>query len=201
MSKLILLRHGQSVWNLENRFTGWVDVELSKRGEKEASEAGEKLKGVKIHRLFTSVLKRAVDTATIVMKVIGDTEIPTKRDQALNERNYGDLEGQNKDEVREKYGADQVHIWRRSYDVKPPRGESLKDTCLRVLPFYYESVLPCIKVGENVLIVAHGNSLRGLIKEIEGLGEDEIISVEVPTGVPIVYDMDRKAKIIEKTVF
>jgi len=126
MSKLILLRHGQSVWNLENRFTGWVDVELSKRGEKEASEAGKKLKGVKLDRLFTSVLKRAVDTATIAMKVIGDTEIPTKRDQALNERNYGDLEGQNKDEVREKYGADQVHIWRRSYDVKPPKGESLK---------------------------------------------------------------------------
>lgn len=200
MSKLILLRHGESVWNLENRFTGWVDVGLSKKGEKEASEAGEKLKGIKLHRLFTSVLKRAVDTANIVIEVAGETEIPTQRDQALNERNYGDLQGQNKDEVRAKFGEDQVHIWRRSYDVRPPNGESLKDTCLRVLPFYYEKVLPCIKAGENVLIVAHGNSLRGLIKEIEGLGEEEIVSVEVPTGMPIGYDMDRQAKIIEKTV-
>jgi len=201
MSKLILLRHGQSVWNLENRFTGWVDIGLSKNGEKEASVAGEKLKVVELHRLFTSNLKRAIVTANIVMKIVGRADIPTKRDQALNERNYGDLEGQNKDEVRAKFGAEQVHIWRRSYDVKPPNGESLKDTCLRVLPFYYESVLPCIKAGENVLIVAHGNSLRGLIKEIEELGADEIVSLEVPTGIPIVYDMDESAKVIEKTVF
>ncbi len=200
MSKLVLLRHGQSIWNLENRFTGWVDVSLSEKGILEAMQAGKKLASIKFNCLFTSVLKRATETAEIVLDVMGQTDLQKFSDKALNERSYGDLQGLNKDDTREKYGADKVHIWRRSYDVKPPNGESLKDTCIRVLPFYHDKIVPCLKKGNNVLVVAHGNSLRGLLKEIDALDEREIVKVEIPTGEAIVYEMDENAKVIEKGV-
>lgn len=190
MAKLILLRHGQSVWNQENRFTGWVDVDLSEKGIEEAKRAGERLRSLPVDRVFTSVLKRAIDTAAIALKVAGKEGLPTERDQALNERHYGDLQGLDKDETRKQHGAEQVHLWRRSYDVAPPGGESLKDTCKRVLPYFHEKILPCLKKGENVLVAAHGNSLRALTMELERLSPEEIVKVEIATGVPIVYDID-----------
>ena len=187
MGALILLRHGQSQWNQENRFTGWVDVDLSEKGIQEAKAAGETLKQFHINRVFTSVLKRAIETASIALKVAGQSNVPVIQNIALNERHYGDLQGLNKDDMRQKYGVNQVHIWRRSYDIRPPGGESLKDTCDRVLPYYREVIKPYVLAGETVLVSAHGNSLRGLIKEIDGLSEAEIVDVEVPTGVPIIY--------------
>lgn len=187
MGTLILLRHGQSQWNQENRFTGWVDVDLSEKGVEEARQAGEILKQFRINRVFTSVLKRAIETASIALEVAGQSSVPMLQNIALNERHYGDLQGLNKDDMRQKYGAEQVHIWRRSYDTRPPGGESLKDTCDRVLPYYRKVIKPYVLAGETVLVSAHGNSLRGLIKEIDGLSEAEIVDVEVPTGVPIIY--------------
>jgi 2,3-bisphosphoglycerate-dependent phosphoglycerate mutase len=191
MSRLTLLRHGQSVWNQENRFTGFVDVELSELGKKEAQNAGLVLKGMPLDVVFVSALKRAQDTADLALDVCGKKELPRVTNAALNERHYGDLQGLNKDEVRKQYGAEQVHIWRRSFDIAPPGGESLKQTCERVIPYYRQVILPRLKQGENVLIVAHGNSLRGLLMELEKLSEKEIVDVEIPTGVPISFEIDK----------
>jgi 2,3-bisphosphoglycerate-dependent phosphoglycerate mutase len=195
MAKLVIVRHGQSVWNKENKFTGWVDVDLAEKGIEEAERAGEALKGYKFDEAYSSVLLRANRTLDIILKKIGQTDIPVTKDQALNERMYGDLQGKNKDEMREEYGEEQVHIWRRSYDVKPPNGESLADTADRVIPYYVREIEPKLRAGENILIAAHGNSLRALIMHLEGLSKDEILQVEVPTGVPKVYDLDADLKV------
>lgn len=200
MSLLILLRHGQSTWNLENRFTGWVDVPLSENGRNEALHAGRLLAGYQIDQVFTSVLERATQTAEIALSAAQKVNLPTHRDAALNERHYGDLQGLDKDETRRAYGVEQVHIWRRSFDVAPPNGESLKDTCNRVVPYFETQILPQVLKGQNVLVVAHGNSLRGLIKALEGLSDTEIVSLEIPTGVPIVYELDKLGHIQRKQV-
>ena len=200
MARLTLIRHGQSVWNLANRFTGWVDVDLTDKGEEEARSAGEHLKGVPFDILFTSVLKRAIRTADIALDIAGRSDVPTKRSEALNERHYGDLQGLNKAETAEEHGADQVHIWRRSYDIAPPNGESLKDTQERVAPYYETEILPLLKAGKDVLVVAHGNSLRALIMFVEKLSPDEIIKVEVATGIPITYELDEELSIVSKTI-
>ncbi len=198
MPRLILLRHGESSWNRENRFTGWVDVPLSAKGEEESRCAGEKLKGYKIDKIYTSVLKRAVDTVEISLKVIGINPV-IERDRALNERHYGDLQGLNKAETIKRYGEAQVQIWRRSYDVQPPNGESLKDTVARVLPYWKEKILPDIRSGKNVLVVAHGNSLRALVMHLDGMSKEDVIELNIPTGVPIVYDFDENGNIVKKT--
>ena len=200
MATLILLRHGQSLWNKENRFTGWVDVDLSEKGIAEAQQAGEKLTNLPIDRLFTSVLMRAEKTAAIALERAGQTDVPKTRHQALNERHYGALQGLNKDETREKYGKEQVHQWRRSYWVNPPEGESLADTCDRVLPYFRSEIKPKLEAGETVLVAAHGNSLRALIKDLEQLSEEEIVQVEVPTGVPLVYTLDDAGQVTDKQV-
>jgi 2,3-bisphosphoglycerate-dependent phosphoglycerate mutase len=198
MANLVLVRHGQSQWNLENRFTGWVDVPITDKGKEEAHKAGEALKGFKFDQAFTSVLMRAHETLDIILEVIDQKELPTTKDKALNERHYGDLQGLNKAETAEKHGKEQVHIWRRSYDVRPPGGESLKDTAERVLPYFAEKILPCIKKGENILISAHGNSLRALLMELDGLTPEEILKVNIATGAPIIYEIDSSGKVLEK---
>jgi 2,3-bisphosphoglycerate-dependent phosphoglycerate mutase len=192
MAKLVLIRHGESQWNLENRFTGWIDVPLTANGEAEARRAGEELRDAGLHFdvAFTSVLQRATKTLDIVLDVLGQADIPVIGDQALNERHYGDLQGLNKAETAAKFGDAQVHIWRRSYDVPPPNGESLKDTAARTLPYWRASILPELKAGKNVLVVAHGNSLRSIVMEIEGLSPAEILQVNIATGVPLTYDVE-----------
>lgn len=200
MSKLILLRHGESQWNLENRFTGWVDVPLSPRGEEEARRAGEKLKNIKIDKRYTSILKRAIDTDRIAMEIAGKLDIPVERDKALNERHYGALQGLNKEETAKKYGKEQVHLWRRSYDIAPPKdvtelnpdgiSESLKDTADRVIPYYLNKIKPDLDAGLNVLVTAHGNSLRALVMHLDGLTKEEVLELNIPTGVPIVYEFE-----------
>ncbi len=197
MPKLVIVRHGQSQWNLENRFTGWIDVDLSPAGIEEANKAGDKLKGYEFDIAFTSDLIRAQRTLDIILDSIGGNNIPVFKDKALNERMYGDLQGMNKDECREKFGADQVKIWRRSYDIPPPNGESLKDTSDRVLPYYHEKIEPELKAGKNVLISAHGNSLRALIMHLEKLSKEEILETEIPTGSPKEYILDDDLKVTE----
>jgi 2,3-bisphosphoglycerate-dependent phosphoglycerate mutase len=196
MPKLILLRHGESQWNLENRFTGWVDVPLSPKGEEEAKHAGLLLKDMPIDKLYTSVLQRAINTAKLALEVRGGAELPTERDQALNERHYGDLQGLNKAETAKQYGDEQVHIWRRSYDVPPPNGESLKDTAARTLPYFDAHILPDIKAGLNVLVVAHGNSLRSIVMSLDNLTREQVLQLNIPTGVPLVYEMSSDGKVI-----
>jgi 2,3-bisphosphoglycerate-dependent phosphoglycerate mutase len=203
MPQLILVRHGQSEWNLQNKFTGWVDVDLTKQGEDEARNAGELLKDYSIDNLFTSVLNRAIKTADIILKELGSPTIPTERDEALNERHYGDLQGQNKEEIGEKYGQEQLHIWRRSYDIAPPGGESLLNTRERVITYYKEKIEPLLKQGKNVMVVAHGNSLRALVMYLENISKEEIPSLNIPTGTPYVYDLDvnlyiKNTKYLEK---
>jgi 2,3-bisphosphoglycerate-dependent phosphoglycerate mutase len=189
MPALILLRHGQSQWNLENRFTGWVDVPLSPKGEDEARAAGEKLRGWHIDKLYTSVLRRAVDTATLALEAAGTTVPATERDAALNERMYGDLQGLNKAEAAKRFGDAQIKLWRRSYDVRPPGGESLADTAARVLPYWESHVLPDLQAGRDVLVVAHGNSLRALVMHLDGLSHAEVLELEIPTGAPLLYEI------------
>jgi len=198
MPQLVLIRHGESQWNKENRFTGWIDIPLSEKGEEEARSAGEKIRGFKFDMAFTSVLVRAIKTFEIAAQVAGFNHLLAEKDEALNERMYGDLQGLNKDECRQKFGVEQVHIWRRSYDVPPPNGESLKDTAARVMPYYYKRIEPMLKDGKNILVVAHGNSLRALVKHLDGLSDDEIVKVEIPTGVPILYELDGNLKAIMK---
>jgi 2,3-bisphosphoglycerate-dependent phosphoglycerate mutase len=189
---LVLVRHGQSEWNLKNLFTGWKDVDLTEAGVAEARAAGRKLKGqgLSFDVAYTSVLKRANRTLDLMLEEMGQTGIPVVRDQALNERDYGDLVGLNKDDARKKWGEEQVHIWRRSYDVPPPGGESLKDTVARALPYFVQEILPRVLRGERVLISAHGNSLRALIMVLERLTPEQILKRELGTGVPIVYRLN-----------
>ena len=189
LNYLILVRHGQSESNAKNLFTGWKDPDLTDQGRNEAEKAGKLLleKKIDLDELFTSVLMRAINTGNIILDQLGIESLPTTRDQSLNERNYGDLAGFNKDDARKKWGEEQVHIWRRSYDVPPPGGESLKNTGERVLPYFENKIKPLIAAGKNILIAAHGNSLRSLIKELDKLSDDEIVKLEIPTGAPIIY--------------
>lgn len=198
MSTLVVIRHGQSEWNKANKFTGWVDVELSEKGEAEAHEAGTNLKDFKFDRAFTSGLKRAANTLNIVLSEIGQSDIPLTANTALNERHYGDLQGKDKNETREEFGEEQVHIWRRSYDIAPPNGESLKDTRERVIPYFEKEIKPYLEKGENVIISAHGNSLRALIMYLEHLSPEEILQREIATGTPIIYELGDNLKILSK---
>jgi 2,3-bisphosphoglycerate-dependent phosphoglycerate mutase len=186
---LVLVRHGQSEWNLKNLFTGWKDPALTEKGIAEARAAGQRLKakGLTFDICFTSALSRAQNTLKLILEEMGQTGLPETRDQALNERDYGDLAGLNKDDARVKWGEEQVHIWRRSFDVPPPGGESLKDTLARSLPYYMRHIQPHVLEGKTVLVAAHGNSLRSLIMAIEGLTPEQILKRELDTGVPVVY--------------
>jgi 2,3-bisphosphoglycerate-dependent phosphoglycerate mutase len=199
---LVLVRHGQSEWNLKNLFTGWRDVGLTDKGREEALAAGEKLKarGLKFDIAFTSALSRAQKTCDIILDVLGQGGLRTIRDQALNERDYGDLSGLDKDDARRKWGEEQVHIWRRSYDVQPPGGESLRDTGARVWPYYLHEMQPHVLSGGTVLVAAHGNSLRALIMALDGLSPEEIVKTELGTGVPIVYRLNADSSVASKGV-
>lgn len=187
MPDLVLLRHGQSQWNLENRFTGWVDVPLSEKGEAEARAAGAKLRGFRFGVVFTSVLTRAIETARLALETANHPEVRTVRDAALNERMYGDLQGLNKAEAAQRWGDEQIRQWRRSYDVRPPGGESLADTAARVIPYWEQVILPELRAGHDVLVAAHGNSLRALVMHLDGLTRDEVLALEIPTGAPLCY--------------
>ena len=202
MGTLVLLRHGESQWNLENRFTGWVDVPLSPKGEEEARQAGEKLKaaGIRFDLAFTSVLQRAIRTMEIALEILGQINIPVEKDQALNERHYGDLQGLDKAETAQKFGDEQVHIWRRSYDIAPPGGESLKDTAARTLPYYETKIFPLVKAGKTVLVAAHGNSLRSLVMHLDQLTREQVLELNLGTGVPIVYELDADGKVRGKQI-
>ena len=186
---LVLVRHGQSEWNKKNLFTGWKDPKLTARGVEEAIKAGDELKGsgYSFDKMYTSELFRAQETGRIILDRMGLDSIEVIKDLSLNERNYGDLAGLNKDDARKKWGEDQVHIWRRSFDVPPPGGESLKDTAERVLPYFKQNIIPQLAEGLNILIAAHGNSLRALVMEIEKISPDEIVKLEIATGIPLVY--------------
>jgi len=197
---LVLVRHGQSEWNLKNLFTGWRDVDLTEQGVAEARAAGQKLKarGVTFDVAYTSALKRAQRTLGLVLEEMGQSAIAVHKDPALNERDYGDLNGLNKDDARKKWGEEQVHIWRRSYDTPPPGGESLKDTVARALPYYVQHILPGVLRGERTLVAAHGNSLRALIMVLENHTPESIIKRELLTGVPIIYRLNADATVAEK---
>ncbi len=222
MSQLVLVRHGQSQWNLENRFTGWVDVPLSQKGRDEAIAAGKKLRDVHFDAIYVSHMLRAIQTLHYILLELadqripifhhedprikqwehynGDTskELPVFQSVELAERYYGDLQGLNKDETREKYGKDQVHLWRRSYDINPPHGESLKDTCERTIPYYEKHILPQLHAGKNVLVVAHGNSLRSILMYVEKIPKEVIPTIEIPTGIPLVYTFDAQMNVQQK---
>lgn len=195
---LVLCRHGESEWNKLNLFTGWKDPNLTEKGVGEAQAAGRKLKakGFVFDLAYTSALTRAQRTLDLILTELGQTGIPITRDQALNERDYGDLSGLNKDEARQKFGEEQVHIWRRSFDVPPPGGESLKDTAARVLPYYAAHIEPDVLAGKRVIVAAHGNSLRALIMKLEKLTPEQILKRELATGAPIVYRLDDKGEVI-----
>lgn len=195
---LVLIRHGQSQWNLENKFTGWVDVPLTAKGEEEAIAAGKKLADYTFDLAYTSKLQRAQNTLKMVLENSGNVAVPTMEDLALNERMYGDLQGLDKTETEHKFGVEQVKIWRRSYDIAPPNGESLKDTAARVLPYYDSTILPELKAGKNIIVAAHGNSLRALIMDIEQMSPDEILAFEIPTATPRLYVFDEHMNILEK---
>src|SRR6266849_670182 len=197
---LVLVRHGESEWNLKNLFTGWKDIDLTENGIAEARAAGRKLKaqGASFDVGFTSALIRAQRSLDLILEEMGQTKIPVFRDKALNERDYGDLSGLNKDDARAKWGAEQVHIWRRSYDVAPPGGESLKDTAARVLPYYIQEILPAILRGKRVLISAHGNSLRALVMVLERLSTSDILKREIGTGIPLIYRLNADSTVAEK---
>ncbi|MFG1278179.1 2,3-bisphosphoglycerate-dependent phosphoglycerate mutase [Xanthobacter autotrophicus] len=197
---LVLVRHGQSEWNLKNLFTGWRDPDLTEQGISEAKRAGALLKaeGLKFDVAFTSDLTRAQKTLGLILGEMGQEGVPTTRNVALNERDYGDLSGLNKDDARAKWGEDQVHIWRRSYDIAPPGGESLRDTVARTLPYYVQEILPCVLRGQVTLVAAHGNSLRALIMTLEKLSPEGIMKRELNTGVPIVYKLAADSTVAEK---
>jgi 2,3-bisphosphoglycerate-dependent phosphoglycerate mutase len=199
MSKLVLVRHGQSLWNLEDRFTGWIDAPLTDLGRAEARKAGERLKDLRFAVAYTSMLTRAHETLAIILEVLGQKP-PIIRDEALNERHYGDLQGLNKTRTAEKFGADQVKIWRRSYDVPPPNGESLKDTAARTLPFFERAILGDVVQGKNVLLVAHGNSNRAIVMELDKLTKEQVLELNLGTGVPLVYEMSADGKVLAKEI-
>jgi 2,3-bisphosphoglycerate-dependent phosphoglycerate mutase len=186
--RLVLVRHGQSLWNLENRFTGWVDVPLTEKGRDEARTAGERLRGMRFDVAYTSTLQRAQETLALLTETAGMT-LPTIRDEALNERHYGDLQGLNKADTAARYGEEQVHIWRRSFATPPPNGESLKDTAARTLPFFERAILGDIRQGKDVLVVAHGNSNRSIVMQLDELDEEGVLALELATGVPLVYQL------------
>lgn len=210
MSTLILIRHGESQWNLENRFTGWVDVELSPKGIQEAESAGKKLANYKIDKAYTSTLKRAMNTLDFAMKSAGKTSLPITRDAALNERHYGALQGLNKGETAKKYSDEQVHIWRRSYDIPPPTdktdfnpegiSESLKDTAARAIPYFEKNILVDLKAGKNVIVAAHGNSLRSIVMHLEKMTKEQVLDLNIPTATPLVYELDSNLKIVSKNI-
>lgn len=199
---LVLVRHGQSDWNLKNLFTGWKDPDLTPQGIAEASAAGQRLKamGLSFDIAYTSALTRAQHTCRLILGELGQTDLPTIREQALNERDYGDLSGLNKDDARAKWGEDQVHLWRRSYDVPPPGGESLKDTVARVLPYYCQEILPRVLRGERVIVAAHGNSLRALVMILDRLTPETIPTMELETGIPLVYRLKADSTVDSKKV-
>ena len=200
MGALVLVRHGQSKWNLENRFTGWVDVPLTDAGRIEARRGAAFIRHLRFDRAFTSALQRAQETLDIILREIAQTNIPVERDPALNERHYGALQGLNKAETAKKYGEEQVKIWRRSYDVPPPKdktelnpegiSESLKDTAARTLPYFREKILPLVKQGQNVLVAAHGNSLRSIVMDLDKLTKEQVLELNIGTGAPIIYEID-----------
>ncbi len=210
MYTLVLLRHGESIWNMENRFTGWTDVGLSEKGITEAHDAGKKLKdkGFIFDEAFTSVLKRAIDTLDIVLEEMAIKKINIHKDWRLNERHYGALQGLNKDDMRKQYGEEQVKIWRRSFDVRPPAlkkakegeplCESLKDTIQRVLPCWHELIAPSINTGKRIIISAHGNSLRALVKYLDKINDNDIVNLEIPTGIPLIYELDHELRPVNK---
>ena len=204
MATLVLIRHGQSQWNLENKFTGWVDVPLTHLGRDEANRAGEALKegGYRFTKAYTSKLARAQDTLDIMLGVLGQTDLPIVRDVALNERHYGDLQGLDKAATAEKYGADQVHIWRRSYDIPPPGddGESLKDTAERTLPYFNGTIMPDLAKGETVIVAAHGNSLRSIVMDLDKLTREQVLELNIATGVPLVYEIDADGSVQSKKI-
>jgi 2,3-bisphosphoglycerate-dependent phosphoglycerate mutase len=196
MAQLLIFRHGQSVWNLENKFTGWVDVELSPKGIEEAKQAGFKIQNLHFDYAYSSSLLRAQNTLIIALKTANHKEIPIAFDKALNERMYGDLEGLDKTETAKKYGEEQVKIWRRSYDIPPPNGESLKDTAARVLPYFKDEIIPKLKEGKSIVIVAHGNSLRALIMFLEQMTPEQILEFEIGTAQPRLYELDENMKVL-----
>ena len=200
---LVLVRHGQSEWNALNLFTGWKDPGLTDQGRQEANQAGQLIQSLNLDFdvMFTSALVRAQLTGDIILNIIKQTHIPTIKNQALNERNYGDLAGLNKDDARAKWGAEQVQIWRRSYDTPPPGGESLKDTGERVMPYFNQEILPLIKKGQNILISAHGNSLRSMIKFLDNISDTEIVELEIPTGAPIHFTFNEHGDVDSRTDF
>ncbi|EGG05055.1 uncharacterized protein MELLADRAFT_107911 [Melampsora larici-populina 98AG31] len=199
---LVLVRHGQSEWNKKNLFTGWKDPALTDQGRDEAKSGAERLQkhGYQFDIAFTSALSRAQTTLAIILDILGQSSIEIQKDQALNERDYGELTGLNKDDARKKWGEDQVHIWRRSFDIPPPGGESLEMTAQRTLPYYNAHIKPKVLEGKKVLVAAHGNSLRSIIMELEGLTGAQIVEKELDTGVPIVYELDAQGKVIKSTV-
>src|SRR6056300_1247929 len=201
-SNLVLVRHGQSEWNKKNLLTGWKDPELTDLGIEEAIKAGKllKTKEMKFDIMFTSDLFRAQETGRLILENMNQLDIPVIKKQSLNERNYGDLAGLNKDDAREKWGEEQVHIWRRSFDIPPPGGESLKDTAERVLPYFDAEIMPQIKAGQNILIAAHGNSLRALVMQLDGLTREEIIDVNIGTGEPYCYQLDANGAVVHKEI-
>ena len=200
MSILVLVRHGESQWNLENRFTGWVDVPLSEKGAQEAKAAGEKIKkeNLRFDKAYTSDLKRAQNTLKLILEVLGQSGTPVEKDQALNERHYGDLQGLNKAETTKKFGEEQVKIWRRSYDIAPPNGESLKDTAARTLPYFDSKIVKDQKDGKNVIVSAHGNSLRSIVMELDHLTKEQVLELNLGTGIPLIYQFDKNLKIVSK---
>jgi 2,3-bisphosphoglycerate-dependent phosphoglycerate mutase len=199
---LVLVRHGQSEWNLKNLFTGWRDVDLTENGISEARAAGRRLKaqGLRFDVAFTSALVRAQRSLDLMLEEMEQKNIAVLKDQALNERDYGDLSGLNKDDAQKKWGEERVHVWRRSYDIAPPGGESLKDTAARVLPYYIQDILPRVLRGDNVLVSAHGNSLRALIMVLERLSPQQIVAREIATGVPLIYRLNADSTVAEKKV-
>ena len=198
-SRLILVRHGESLWNQENRFTGWIDVPLTKKGEEEAVLAATKLRGYNIHVAYTSALTRAQRSLELMLNLLGPS-VPMIKDQALNERHYGDLQGMNKDEARRQFGVEQVKLWRRSYDISPPNGESLKGTAARTLPFFERCIMGDLKLGKTVLVVAHGNSNRSIVMKLDQLSEKEVLELELATGLPLIYDFDPEGKVLLKQI-
>lgn len=199
MPTLVLIRHGQSIWNLQNRFTGWVDVPLSEGGVEEAKRAADRIKGMTFDVAYTSALRRAQDTLAIIQDQLG-WNVPVIRDQALNERHYGDLQGLDKDETRAIHGEEQVRIWRRSFATPPPNGEALKNTAERTLPFFERCIMGDIRKGRNVLVVAHGNSNRSIVMKLDGLSGDEVMALELATGVPLVYEIEPSGAIVSKSI-
>ncbi len=195
MPQLIIFRHGQSIWNLENRFTGWTDVGLTEQGIEEAKEAGEKLKGFKLHKGYASALKRTQESLLIALKVCGQENIPVVFSKALNERNYGDLQGLNKAETAKKFGRELVNKWRRGYDIAPPHGESLKDTVDRVIPYFEQVIKPDLKENKNIVTSTHGNTMRALIMHLEIISPEEIVKLEFNTGEMRLYEFDNHANV------